>query len=160
MANIIDENTVNAHVRVDWVKLQQNDKFFWCFFEKFLILLLFMIFIERFIVWKLFYKKKKETIKNSKCGEKNLNFHQFIKRSKKSNICKIQMIKDKSNLFLHRLRQISPNNSRYFLKCIFSLSPWNILKCAKITNIYNCLPKSYNKQQKEFFPTWRVKIKN
>ena len=37
-------------------------------------------------------------IKNSKCGEKNLNFHQFIKRSKKSNICKIKMIKLGTNL--------------------------------------------------------------
>ena len=39
------------------------------------------------------------SIENSKCGEKDSNFHQFIKRSKKSNICKIRMIRQ--ILFLH-----------------------------------------------------------
>ena len=57
-----------------------------CFFEKFLILLVFtelnILFSENYPI--------KNSIKNSKCGEKNLNFYQFVKRSKNQIFVKLK----------------------------------------------------------------------
>ena len=118
------------------LKLQQNDKFLWRFFEKFFILLVFTVFTELNILFFEDYstKKKNKTLKIQNM-ERRTEFSSIHKKSiKKSNICKIKMIRDKFNLFLHRIDcvRFPPKNSHYFLR----LFPWNIPKCAKITNIY------------------------
>ena len=111
--------------------------FFWGVF----FCIIFVVFTELDI---LFFEDY--SIKNSKYGEKNLNFHQFIKRSKKSNICKIKNdFRDKFNLFLHCIDYVRFLRTihRYFQVHIFFvyflafLFSANILECAKIANIYN-----------------------
>ena len=79
-----------------------------------------------------------------------------MKRSKESNVCKIEVIGDKFNLFffsaLYRSRQISPNNSCYFQAHIF----FRLFRCLeiilKITNIYIILLLNFTiNSRSEFF---------
>lgn len=95
------------HGRCTCCKIQlncdKNDKFVWRSIFNFIatygaVTELDILFFEN-------YSTEKEAVINSRCGEENLNFHPFLKRSKRSNF------RDKFNLLLRRI-------DCYFL-CLF-----------------------------------------